>query len=426
MYLFFVRAFNDIDHISPIVWKMSRDHLPVAVYCINPEYDIKSDYRLNFLKTLGVKVDFLYNDFDQKAGKLHKTARAVMFWSYKLNRQFGADIRLRPRVISKLLAKYFRTLAKLSYALLKKLCYHQRWAENILEQSRAKALCFDHIRPKQYIVNALLKAAKAKSIPTLALPHGVFIYTNRLVKAGSTSESRFDKFNLFDYVITQNELRKEDLARAGILREKIFVLGSARYCNGWMAQNRKILPRGIHASSGGVDKLKAVFMTTRFVYRIDTDRMVKTFDLLATLKDIEVVVKPHTRTGKEAHFYDNLPLANVADVNSVELCEWADVVMVVGSSILIEALAQDKPTLYLKYLHGNTTQYEEIGACWTIHNEGELKEALLALQTGNHELPYSAENVAKFMSEIIYGGQPQRDVLQGYESFIVNSAIQDA
>ena len=53
MYLFFVRAFNDIDHITPIVWKMHQSHHPVGVYCLNPEYDIQHDYRLNFLRNLG-------------------------------------------------------------------------------------------------------------------------------------------------------------------------------------------------------------------------------------------------------------------------------------------------------------------------------------------------------------------------------------
>ena len=73
MYLFFVRDFNDIDHITPIVWKMKGDGHPVAVYCMNPEYDIQSDYRLNFLKELGVKVDFIYNAFDEQLGWLHAT-----------------------------------------------------------------------------------------------------------------------------------------------------------------------------------------------------------------------------------------------------------------------------------------------------------------------------------------------------------------
>jgi hypothetical protein len=138
------------------------------------------------------------------------------------------------------------------------------------------------------------------------------------------------------------------------------------------------------------------------------------------LDDIEVVVKPHTRTGKEAGFYENLPLNNVADISSVELCEWADVTLVIASSILIEALVQAKPVLYLKYLHGNTTLYEDMGACWQINNETELKNALWSLQANKKKVPYSDENVQKFLSEIIYGGQKERAVLQDYQQFILN------
>jgi hypothetical protein len=150
--------------------------------------------------------------------------------------------------------------------------------------------------------------------------------------------------------------------------------------------------------------------------------MLKTFNLLAQLNDIEVVVKPHTRTGKEARFYENLPLKNAVDISSVELCEWADVTLVIASSILIEALVQAKPVLYLKYLHGNTTLYEEFGACWKINNEVELQNALQSLQADKKNVLYSAENVEKFLSEIIYGGKRKRDVLEDYRHFIVKRA----
>ena len=46
MYLFFVREFNDIDHITPIVWKMGQDNYPVAVYCLNPQYDLLSSNQM--------------------------------------------------------------------------------------------------------------------------------------------------------------------------------------------------------------------------------------------------------------------------------------------------------------------------------------------------------------------------------------------
>jgi hypothetical protein len=163
-------------------------------------------------------------------------------------------------------------------------------------------------------------------------------------------------------------------------------------------------------------------MTTRFAFQIDVDRMLKTFDLLSKINDIEVTVKPHTRTGKEGAFYDTLPLKNSADISSVELCEWADVILVIASSIIVEALVQNKPVLYLKYLHANTTQYEEMGACWTIENESELEGALLNLRDGKRHLPYSTNQVTNFLSEIIYGGSDKRNVLLDYEQFIVNSA----
>jgi hypothetical protein len=167
-------------------------------------------------------------------------------------------------------------------------------------------------------------------------------------------------------------------------------------------------------------------MTTRPQFRIDVDRMMKTFDILSRLEGVDVVIKPHTRTGKEAHIYDNLSLSNLSDVSSVELSEWADVMLVIASSIIIEALFRGKPALYLKYLHANTTQYEELGACWIINHEEELIRALRSLQEGKRELPYTKENVNRFLSEIIYGGQYERDVLLDYEQFIVNCAKGDS
>ena len=247
MYLFFVRAFNDIDHISPIVWKMNCNGYPVALYCINPEYDIHSDYRLSFLDSEGVTVDFLYNNFDDEFGPIHRFLRSAMFHCYRIHKYL---MRVRQRgmtAISGKLAKSARMTGKLIYAILKAFFYKEAWARNIIEKTGARALCFDHVRPKQYIVNVLIKAARENSIPTLALPHGIFIYTNNSVKTGSTEEERFDKFNRFDHIITQNQLRKDVLARAGVQREKISVLGSARYCDEWMIQNKKILPRKMGA-----------------------------------------------------------------------------------------------------------------------------------------------------------------------------------
>jgi hypothetical protein len=424
MHLFFVRDFNDIDHITPVVWKMKRGNYPVTVFCINPEYDIQSDYRLNFLKELGVKVDFIYNAPNQQLGWLLRIIRFLFLRCFDIRKVFDRGGRQQLSFWSKAFSRLAKRTGSWLYNLMRSRFYDTNWAQKFLEQSQARVLCFDWIKPHKYVVESLLKAAKAMSIPTVALPHGVFLYTNDFVQIGSKKEKQFDRYNYFDYVIVQNRLFKETISRSGVTGEKIFVFGSARYCKEWMAQNNKILPRKIKPADDNSGKLlKVIFMTTRPHYRIDVERMLKTFNLLANLDGIEVMVKPHTRTGKEATMYANLPLSNVADMSSVELCEWADVTLVIASSIIIETLIRRKPTLYLQFLHENTTEYEKMGACWPIHSETELQEALLSLKDGQKNMPYTDENVDRWLTEIVYGGRRERDVLQDYEQFIVNCGV---
>ena len=421
MYLFFVRAFNDIDHMTPVVWKMACKNHPVAVYCLNAEYDIKKDYRLNFLKDSGVPVDWLYNHFDQNLGPLHSILRFVTQKSYALQRSFERNTWPTLALVFKILRRAAHRVGSELYKFTRKQYYTDEWAHHVLSQSEAKVLCFDWVRPRQFVVDVLIREAKKLQIPTLALPHGVWVYTNDFITIESRPLETYDKLNQYDHVIVQNQLYKDEMSRSGLEKSKIRVMGSARYCGEWTAQNKKIVPKTIPLYQGTAGKLKVVFMTTKIRYRIHTDRLLQTIDLLSRLEGIDAVVKPHTRTTKEARLYDNLPIPNLSDSSSVELCEWADVVLVIGSSIIIEPLLQGKPCLYLKYLHENTTLYEDFGACWTIQDEAELQNALKVLRADKKAVPYSQSDVDRFLFDIIYGGQQKREVLAEYEQFIIHS-----
>ena len=423
MYLFCVRHFNDIDHITPVVWKMKQDNYPVAVYCINPRYDIENDYRLRFLKELGVTVESIYDAFDQKMNGLRHAMRSLFLWFYAKGKKSSSDHLKKFLFLSRFNQLAAQIIGRVLFELTRITFYRKSWAHYLLKESRAQLLCFDHILPSRYVVNVLLKAARELSIPTLALPHGVYLYTNRSYKTGASANQRFYKFNRFDYVIVQNHLRKDVLVQSGIAREKIVVLGSARFCGEWIAQNMKILPKRIESNGRDRKRLKVVFMPSKPRCRIDVERMHTTIDLLASTREIEAVVKPHTRIGRETHLFDNMRLPNVSHVLTSELCEWADVVLIIGSSVITEVLMQGKPVLYLKYLHTNTMLFEECGACWTIHNEAELKQAIQSLGKKSMGVPYGDENVNRFLSEVVYGGQNNRDVLRDYVQFIVSCRV---
>ena len=423
MYLFCIRHFNDVDHITPIVWKMKQNNHPVAVYCINPRYDIENDYRLRFLKELGVTVESIYDAFDQKMNGLRHAMRSLFLWFYAKGKKSSSDHLKKFLFLSRFNQLAAQIIGRVLFELTRITFYRKSWAHYLLKESRAQLLCFDHILPSRYVVNVLLKAARELSIPTLALPHGVYLYTNRSYKTGASANQRFYKFNRFDYVIVQNHLRKDVLVQSGIAREKIVVLGSARFCGEWIAQNMKILPKRIESNGRDRERLKVVFMPSKPRCRIDVERMHTTIDLLASTREIEAVVKPHTRIGRETHLFDNMRLPNVSHVLTSELCEWADVVLIIGSSVITEVLMQGKPVLYLKYLHTNTMLFEECGACWTIHNEAELKQALQSLGKKSMGVPYGEENVNRFLSEVVYGGQNNRDVLRDYVQFITNCSV---
>lgn len=419
MYLFFVRHFNDIDHTTPIVWKLIKDNYPVAVYCMNPLYDIRNDYRLLFLKHQGVTVGYLHEAFDHDSGIFCNIMGALVKKCGDLQIKPENDRQKQSGMLAGLIGQLAEHLQSVSYKLMRKWYYDDGWARNILKNTGAQVICFDHIMPKLFVVDAFLKASRQMSIPSLALPHGVYLYTNETTKPKATDERRLAKFNRFDCIIVTNELRKVLLTHSGVAEDKIFVLGSARYCDEWLEQNRKILPGGFDAVSKESGKLKVVLMPSKPQCRVDVERMLSTYQILAELEGIEAVVKPHTRIRSQKHLFDNIPLPDVSHVLTAELCDWADVLINVGSSVITEALMLEKPVLYLKYLHANTTLFEELGACWIIHDEKELKNALLTLRSDKKHMPYSKESVANFLAEVVYGGKRNSDVLGRYAQFIV-------
>jgi len=422
MYLFFVRHFNDIDHLSPVAWKLQKDSYQVAVFCMNLSYDIRQDYRLRFLKDQGVAVDYLYDAVYEKRSPVHQFLYSLIRASYKTQQKLAHYYQGPSGALPKLLGRLVGLAGTLFYKIARRIYYGPRWARSVLERTNAQAVCFDYIMPRLYVVDAFLKAAKEMSIPALALPHGVQLYTNEITKPKSTETRRFTKFNRFDYIIAPNKLRKDILVKAGVAMDKISVLGSARYCRAWIEQNSQIVPKATAKFSGSSENLKVVLMPSKPQCRLDMERLFASCQLIAELNGIEAVIKPHTRTRKIDQF-GNYPLPDVSHVLTADLCGWADVLLVVGSSVITEALMRGKPALYLKYLHANTTLFEELDACWTIHNEDELKQALVSLKADKTGVPYCAANVAKFISEVVKGGDDSRDVLSTYEQFIVDCAM---
>lgn len=423
MFLFFIRHFNDIDHLTPIIWKMKRGNHSVSVYCLNPEYDIKSDYRLCFLKELGITVTYVYDIKSHELGRKHQLLRRLSKYFFSianyLKRLKSSSL---PSSLNGITTKITRYGKKI-HNYCKDNYYDAIWAYGIIKGTNARAVCFDHIRPDLYVVRVILEASQRLSIPTVALPHGVHLYTNDMTKPKSEESRRLNKFNQFDYIIATNQLRKVALTQSGVASEKISVLGSARYCDEWMNQNSKILPQRTHETSKNSGLLKLVFFPSKPQCNMDLERMSKTINILSDLEGIQLKVKPHTRTAIGEEYYKVGSRSDATEILTAELCEWADAILVVGSSVITEALMRNKPALYLKYLHTNSMLFDDFQACWTINDEQELIRAVKSLISNTKIIPYDRNNVDLFLSETVYGGNLKKNILEAYEQFIVKSSI---
>jgi hypothetical protein len=422
MIIFFVRHFNDIDHIAPIAWKLLQNNDPVAIYGMNARYDLGNDYRIRFLHQEGAVVNELGRAFENFHGQGCKRMHALMARCFRVEHAMRQRDAANPQKITRWSAILAGTLGTLCYTIIRRLYYRVRWARQILIRQRAQAICFDHIMPTHYVVGTFLSAAATLAVPTFALPHGVLLYTNEGTKEKSGQRRRRQKFSRYDHIIAPNRLRVTALIKSGVPADKIALLGSARYCAEWMAQHWKILPKVIPASAHTADKLKLVFFPSKPQCNVDLERMAATLEMLAGIEGICVLVKPHTRAAGDIKLPLNARLQDASHVLTAELCHWADVVLVVGSSVVTEALVRGKAALYLQYLHSNTTLLEELKACWTIRSEEDLKGAILTLKTNKQAIPYRSEDVDRYLKAVVQGGGEEKDVLGRYRDFIIAAA----
>jgi hypothetical protein len=424
MFLFFVRHFNDIDHLTPIAWKLLKADESVAVYGMNARYDFWSDYRIRFLQKEGARVEDLAREFEHLHGRGCRWMHRFMAHCFRTERGLRQRHGARARRGVLWTALLIGAIGTLFYKITRRFYYREKSARQILLRRRAQLLCFDHIMPAHYVVGTFLEAARALAIPSVALPHGVLLYTNETTKEKSGRQRRHQKFSRYDQIVVPNALRQNALINSGVPAAKITLLGSARYCAEWMHQNWKIMPKKIPDWLTETEDLKVVFFPSKPQCNVDLDRLAASLERLAAIEGIRLLVKPHTRAATHVDLPVSPRLQDASNVLTAELCHWADAVLVVGSSVVTEALVRGKPALYLQYLHSNTTLFEELNACWTIGDEDALQGAIEALRKNKRQIPYQAQDIDRYLKAVVQGDRETDDVLGGYRDFLVATARQ--
>ena len=390
-FLFYLNTFNDTDHIAPIIYKfLEKGEIVKVVYL--SDFGFENDYRIKFLKK--------YKNF--------YICRSTK-WMHLKNKISNKFLIIFLRLfLPKFFKKYICEL--LSPELKNVACVVYEWGE----PNRQSFL-----------------GAKALSIPTVCIPHGLNIFKNydvnnhiKNIKEETGRWPNHTHRNRFDAYIFQS-LRHFKMACAwGHDPKKTFIWGSARFDPKWSKINLELMdaykPKII-----GNRILKIIFFMPHWSYNVNIDKTIECIKRILIDNSILLVIKGHTRgTGslsskniESLKEYKNIVIN--ANAHSPSLIQWSDIVINFGSSIGIEAIIQKKNIINPIFLHSNSTIFDNNNLTNIASNIDEVLALIESEKSKKINLP--KENfIRDFMNLEVYANTEKKDVLETYYQNISN------
>ncbi len=382
-YAFFLNSYNDIDNIIPVIWKFLEKNEDIIII-FGTNYDYENDYRIKYLQqNYSLKIFAFPSDYKQISIKT-----AYRYFKYLLG-SYG---------------KY----------------------EKFLKDNNISICIFEwKVFYSSTLQNMFFGAAKNLKIPTIAIPHGVSIYSNKVLtkndtevydKTGKIQQTTF--VNDVDLLIEPN-IHTQDLHIFGggdpDIRE---VWGSARYYPEWAKINLEICPK-FNANKLTNGLIKIAFMLPHWEYNVDVSETLSLIDKLADLPWAYLIIKDHTRGNGGLNNDLRTKLNSLPNVEasvsaqSPALIQWSDAVINFGSSIGIEAILQDKVLINPSYLHTNQTIFEMTKSAFEPNNNSEVVEILTKIKNKNLK-PIPLINKKLLLKEAVYGGKDEYDILEYY------------
>lgn len=347
--LFFLRHYNDIDHITPVISRwVEAGHNCDVVLIGKARFD--GDFRIEYLRELD----------DVRIAHIRDLLPWYEFVQWRLQMLL---------LVRSARHSFVGPLVKLLAEIYDKKKREPLWrhtATRLLERSFGGTdhgvMVFDWMERNSAIavewVEIMVSTARTMKLGTVSLPHGDSPHASELVRRGEwrlKPDYSFSAAGIFDKVVVPNELCSKRI-RPLFDNKKIAVLGSPRYCDEWLTKLRKIMPTSPMISADS--RLKIVIFLRKSFYTTFWDEVEQVVQMIAAFPGVELAIKLHTRGGwkqsltKKAEIRRLANVTIVADgVHSSHLINWADVIIDLATSVVFEAIKAKKPVLAADYLH---------------------------------------------------------------------------
>lgn len=347
--LFFLRHYNDIDHVTPVIHKWIGSGHQCDVVLIGST-QFRNDFRVKYLSRLqGVRVAHMRELFPLIE---YVKWRLQMLMLTRNVRRIKIIGRLAEKLAERFDEKQREPLWRHTAEFLLKRCFGE---------TGKGVVAFDWIERNSVIcvewVECVIAMSKERGLGTVSLPHGDSPHASQLIRRGERHvkpDITFSAARIFDRVVVPNELCAVRF-RPFMADNQLAVLGSPRYCEEWLKILSGLMPPSPLIRSDS--RLKIVMFLRKANFTTFWEEVGEVVHMIAEFPGVELIIKPHTRSGwKQSLTKDSSikQLANVRvagdDAHSVHLMNWSDVIIDLATSVVFEAVRDRKPVLAADYL----------------------------------------------------------------------------
>ena len=435
MILFFFSKINCIDHMTPVVDRLARDGFKdsMRLFTVNMQEDLRSDHRLRFLhEQHGLKVEypFEYGRRDREQQRFFSLYRTLM-----LGRKRGGAASLNKQ--NKIKRVVWDSLSKLAFRGRDiSQVFSEDWAKSFLLETEARTLVFDVSAGLKKSSKTIIQMARELKIPVIALPNACNIAADG---SGRQPEFTPGSFAQFDRIIIHRQGFAQSLVDAGLDQRKIRIIGSARFNREWHERYLQYIRRAMPVPYKKDPKRPNVLLLMNFLpmhefrglIQINQGRHLRDLQMsyLTTLNDISglnLILKPHPSFNRKKGApgeVEELEVKIDTDSDTLALCDWADIVINVNTSSILNAFLLGKPVVNLVEVEGVGLASSAMGCSIDVHSKEELPGIIEALIASEYQPPYSNENTERLLAWATADGHPERDVLGEYEQMLVQAAF---
>src|SRR5687768_8702289 len=411
--LFFLRHYNDIDHITPVISKwIDSGHTCDIVLIGNSRF--RDDYRIKFLQGLnGVRMAYI----------------ADVLPPIEFIRWFFQTLILIRSLRRPFIGPIMNALASF-YDARRREAVWRSTAKRLLTRSFAEneggVVVFDWIERNSSIcvewVKVVLSTARAMGLGTVSLPHGDSPHASQLIRRRELRlepDTTFANAGIFEKVVVPNELCSVRF-RPFMDNQKLAVLGSPRYCDEWLTKLAELMPASPLKRSDS--KLKVVMFLRKSNFSTFWEEVGEVVRVVAGFPGVELVIKPHTRGGWQQSLTKDVSLRRLSNVrvagniHSIHLMNWADVIIDLATSVVFEAVKARKPVLAADYLHAGRSALAEYFPEAELRCRDDVYRHMERFLSQGCDSFYIEEHHRRFLKEMIDAGDP--DVLSRYVALL--------